>query len=228
MCRRQRAGLRQHAASAQAGIDKTAASVLAVALESVASVRARWGRELLGVDRAFTLLFTVEYVLRLVSVQRPGAYARSFFGIVDLLAVVPTYLSLVFTGAHSLLVIRTLRLLRVFRVFKLTRYVVEGNTLRRALRASRPKIVVFLWAVLSIVVIIGAMMYLIEGKENGFTSIPTSIYWAVVTLTTVGYGDIAPRTVSGQILATLLMVIGYAIIVPVVVEAGRISVAPRG
>lgn len=203
-------------------------SVLAVALESVPSVHARWGRELLAVDWAFTLLFTVEYVLRLVSVQRPWAYARSFFGIVDLLAVVPTYLSVVLPGAHSLLVIRTLRLLRVFRVFKLTRYVAEGDTLLRALRASRAKIVVFLWAVLTIVVIIGAMMYLIEGEENGFTSIPAAIYWAVVTLTTVGYGDIAPRTVPGRILASLLMVTGYGIIaIPTGIVTAELAGAQR-
>lgn len=196
-------------------------SVLAVMLESVASVRARWGDELRAIEWFFTLLFTVEYVLRLVSVQRPGEYARSFFGVVDLLAVLPTYLSLVVAGTGSLLVIRTLRLLRIFRVFKLARYVVEANTLLRALRASRPKIIVFLWSVLSIVAIIGALMYLIEGEEHGFTSIPTSIYWAVVTMTTVGYGDIAPQTVAGQILASVLMIVGYAIIA---IPTGIVSV----
>jgi len=187
-------------------------SIFAVMLESVSSVRARWGGELRAVEWFFTVVFTVEYVLRLACVGQPLQYARSFFGIVDLLAVVPSYLSLILPGTHSLLVIRTLRLLRIFRVFKLARYVVEANTLVRALRASRPKIIVFLWSVLSIVVVIGALMYLIEGEENGFTSIPTSIYWAVVTMTTVGYGDIAPRTVGGQILATLLMITGYAVI----------------
>lgn len=187
-------------------------SILAVMLESVASIRAQRGDELRAVEWFFTLLFTAEYGLRLASVQRPLQYARSFFGIVDLLAILPTYLSLLLPGAHSLLVIRTLRLLRIFRVLKLARYVVEADTLLRALRASRPKIIVFLWSVLSIVVVIGALMYLIEGEENGFTSIPTAIYWAVVTMTTVGYGDIAPRTVAGQLLATLLMVTGYAII----------------
>jgi voltage-gated potassium channel len=200
-------------------------SVFAVLLDSVASVRARWGGELHAIEWFFTLLFTVEYLLRLATVRRPGEYARSFFGVVDLLAVVPTYLSLVFTGAQSLLVIRTLRLLRVFRVFKLARYVVEGDTLLRALRASRPKIVVFLWSVLSIVVIIGSLMYLIEGEEHGFTSIPIAIYWAVVTMTTVGYGDIAPHTVLGQILATLLMVTGYAIIA---IPTGIVSVELAG
>lgn len=187
-------------------------SVVAVMLESVASIRARWGSELRAVEWGFTIAFTVEYVLRLLSVQRPLRYATSFFGVVDLLAVVPTYLSLLIPGTHSLLVIRTLRLLRIFRVFKLARYVGEGHVLLTALRGARAKIIVFLWTVLSLVVVIGSAMYLLEGEQHGFTSIPRAIYWAVVTVTTVGYGDIAPQTVPGQILASILMVIGYAII----------------
>jgi voltage-gated potassium channel len=197
------------------------ASVLVVILESVSSVRAQWGQVLRGLEWTFTILFTIEYVLRLLAVERPWRYARSFFGIVDLLAIVPTYLSVLVPGAHSLLVIRMLRLLRIFRIFKLGRYVGEAETLARALRASRPKILVFLCSVLAIVVIVGSVMYLVEGEEHGFTSIPVAIYWAVVTLTTVGYGDIAPQTVLGRILATALMITGYGIIA---IPTGIVSV----
>lgn len=196
-------------------------SVFAVVLESVAGVRAQYGGLLRALEWTFTLLFTVEYALRLLTVEHPWRYARSFFGIVDLLAIVPTYLSLLIPGTHTLLVIRTLRLLRVFRIFKLGRYVGEADTLARALRASRPKILVFLWAVAAITVIAGATMYVVEGEANGFTSIPVSMYWAAVTLTTVGYGDIAPQTTLGRILATLLMITGYGIIA---IPTGIVSV----
>ncbi|HYD47130.1 MAG TPA: ion transporter [Terriglobales bacterium] len=196
-------------------------SVLAVMFESVASVRAEYGPQLRATEWAFTALFTIEYLLRLAAVRRPLGYATSFFGIVDLLALLPTYLSLMIPGTQSLLVIRTLRLLRIFRVFKLGRYVGEADVLATALRASRPKIIVFLWSVLTIVVVIGAVMYLIEGEENGFTSVPVSVYWAVVTMTTVGYGDIAPRTAVGQILASALMIVGYGIIA---IPTGIVSV----
>jgi voltage-gated potassium channel len=196
-------------------------SVLAVMLESVAAVRQVHGRFLYTVEWVFTILFTIEYLLRLVSVRHPHRYAMSFFGVVDLLAVVPTYLSVVFAGAQTLLVLRVLRLLRLFRIFKLTRYVGEARQLRAALRASRYKIAVFLLAVFSVVVIVGAMMYLIEGPERGFTSIPRGIYWAIVTMTTVGYGDIAPQTVLGQTVAAILMIMGYAIIA---VPTGILSV----
>ncbi len=196
-------------------------SVLAVLLESVAAVRSDYGRHLRLIEWAFTALFSIEYALRLVAVRRPMQYVISFFGLVDLLAILPSYLSLLIPGAHSLMAVRTLRLLRVFRVFKLARYVGEADVLAAALRASRPKIIVFLWSVSTIVVIIGALMYLIEGEEHGFTSIPQSIYWAIVTLTTVGYGDIAPRTVPGQMLASLLMITGYAIIA---IPTGIVSV----
>jgi voltage-gated potassium channel len=154
----------------------------------------------------------VEYLLRLVSVPRPWRYAVSLFGLVDLLAVIPTYLSVVVPGAQSLLVIRALRLLRVFRVLKLGHHVGEALVLAEALKASRRKITVFLSVVLTVVVIIGALMYLIEGEEHGFTSIPLGIYWAIVTMTTVGYGDIAPQTVLGKILASALMITGYGVI----------------
>ncbi len=196
-------------------------SVLTVLLESVSSVRAQYGLELRAMEWLFTLLFTGEYVLRLYSVRRPGRYAVSFFGLVDLLAVLPTYLSLVVAGTQSLLVIRVLRLLRVFRVLKLAKYLGEANFLLAALRASRAKITVFLGTIMEIVLIVAALMYLIEGEATGFTSIPTAVYWAIVTMTTVGYGDIAPQTVAGQTLAAALMFLGYAIIA---VPTGIVSV----
>lgn len=187
-------------------------SVVAVCLETVDTIHASYRQAFFVVEWIFTAVFTVEYILRLVCVRRPLAYARSFFGVVDLLAVLPTYLSLVVPGAQSLLVIRILRLLRVFRVLKLGRFVGEGQVLLTAMRNSRHKIIVFLFAVLSLVVIIGATMFLVEGPSNGFTSIPRGMYWAIVTVTTVGYGDISPQTVAGQILASLLMIAGYGII----------------
>ena len=196
-------------------------SVATVILESVRQVREQYGDLLYALEWSFTLLFTIEYVLRLLSVRRPLRYATSFFGVVDLLAIIPTYLSIFVPGSQYLLVIRILRLLRVFRLLKLSEYVTEADTLRRALRASRRKISVFLSAVVLLVVIIGALMYVIEGESHGFTSIPVSIYWAVVTLTTVGYGDLSPRTPFGQMLASIVMIIGYGIIA---VPTGIVSV----
>jgi len=187
-------------------------SVLAVTLESIRGVRASYGAQLYAAAWAFTTLFTVEYALRLASVRRPLRYASSFFGVVDLLAIVPTYLSLLVTGSQYLLVVRILRLLRIFRVLKLAEHLTEADVLMRALRASRRKISVFLLTVLTMVVVIGTLLYVIEGEENGFTSIPVGIYWAVVTLTTVGYGDISPKTPVGQTLAAVVMVVGYGII----------------
>jgi voltage-gated potassium channel len=187
-------------------------SVFAVVLESVASIRQTYGNILRVSEWILTLLFTVEYILRLVCVSKPARYAVSFYGMVDLLAIVPTYLSLVLPGTQTLLVIRAIRLLRVFRVLKLGHYIGAGRSLGAALKASRQKITVFLCAVLTIVIIIGSLMYLIEGEANGFTSIPISIYWAIVTMTTVGYGDIAPKTVLGQLVASALMITGYAVI----------------
>ena len=187
-------------------------SVAVVLLESVPALRREHASTLRLAEWSFTVLFTVEYVLRLVCTRNPLRYASSFLGIIDLLAVVPAYLSLISSGTQSLAVIRALRLLRAFRVLKLTHYVGEGRTLLRALRASRPKITVFLVTVVIIVVIVGALMYLIEGEARGFTSIPLSMYWAIVTLTTVGYGDLAPTTVPGRMLASLLMILGYGII----------------
>jgi voltage-gated potassium channel len=205
-----------------------AASVAAVMLESVAPIRERYGRQLYLVEWFFTILFTIEYVLRLFCVRYPLRYARSFFGIVDLLAVLPTYLSALLPGAQSLLVIRVIRLLRIFRIFKLTRYLGEARTLTIALRASRHKIIVFVGGVLSIVIIMGALMYLIEGPASGFTSIPRGVYWAIVTMTTVGYGDIAPRTIIGQTVAAFVMILGYAIIaVPTGIVSAELVQATR-
>ena len=196
-------------------------SVGAVILESVSSFRANYGTLLKWIEWIFTLLFTLEYILRIFSVKKPLNYIFSFFGLVDLLAIVPTYLSLYFSGAHSLLVVRSVRMLRVFRIFKLGRYLGEADVLWAALKASRPKISVFLLSVLSLVLIMGTIMYLVEGDTNGFTSIPTGIYWAIVTMTTVGYGDVVPQTVFGQTLASILMIMGYAIIA---VPTGIVSV----
>ena len=187
-------------------------SVLAAMLDSVGEIHKRYGTLLYGIEWFFTILFTIEYLVRFSSVKNPFRYATSFFGVVDLLAVIPTYVSLFIAGTQSLLVIRILRLLRIFRVFKLARYLGEARLLLEALRASRAKITVFLGAVLSIVVITGTLMYLVEGPKNGFTSIPRSVYWAIVTMTTVGYGDIAPQTFLGQTLAAVVMILGYGII----------------
>jgi voltage-gated potassium channel len=202
-------------------------SVAVVMLESVASVRARAGPTLRALEWGFTIVFTFEYLLRLATVRQPLRYARSAFGVIDLLAILPTYLSVLLPGAQSLLVIRLLRLLRIFRVLKLAEYLRESRTLVQAMRASRRKISVFLLAVVTIVVVVGALMYVIEGERHGFTSIPISIYWAIVTLTTVGYGDLAPATSLGRGLSVLLMLTGYGIIaVPtgiVTVELTRAS-----
>ena len=187
-------------------------SVVVVMLESVPGIRAEYGSTLRTIEWIITILFTIEYILRLVAVGNPLSYALSFFGLVDLLAIVPTYLSFFIAGSQSLLVIRALRLLRVFRVLKLAHFVGEARMLHAALRASSRKIIVFLGAVLMIVLIVGSLMYLIEGPENGFTSIPESVYWAIVTMTTVGYGDIAPQTFIGKFLASLVMILGYGII----------------
>lgn len=201
-------------------------STLAVMLESVKEVEEQHGHLLRIVEWVFTILFSIEYLARIISVARPLRYVFSFYGIIDLLSILPTYLGLFFTNTRSLSVIRTIRLLRVFRIFKLARYLREGETLTRALKASRWKITVFLGVVLMICVIMGTLMYLIEGGNprapgEGFTSIPRSIYWAIVTLTTVGYGDIAPVTPLGQSLSSIIMILGYAIIA---VPTGIVSV----
>ena len=187
-------------------------SVLAVMLDSVSGIRARWGNLLQTVEWGFTILFSIEYLLRLICVGKPWKYAVSFFGVVDLLSVVPTYLSLILPASRFLLVIRILRVLRIFRVLKLLPYLKEAALLMRALRASRRKITVFLTTVMALVTIFGCVMYLVEGEANGFTNIPESIYWAIVTLTTVGYGDIYPKTGVGQAIAAIVMILGYSII----------------
>ena len=195
-------------------------SVVNVSLETVASVDARHHIALVTAEWVFTLLFTVEYALRLACVRTPRRYALSFFGIVDLLAILPTYLTLFIPGAHSFLIIRSLRLLRVFRVLKLARYLTEASALRHAMWASRAKVTVFLVSVLIVVMIVGAAMHLIEGGESGFTSIPQSMYWAIVTMTTVGYGDVSPQTPLGRFVAAVLMILGYSFII---VPTGIIS-----
>jgi voltage-gated potassium channel len=204
-------------------------SILAVVLESVRSIRESYGFYLEIAEWSFTALFTIEYVARLITAKRPKRYARSFFGIVDLLAVAPVYLSLLFGTAHAFSVVRSLRLLRIFRILKLSEYLGEATTMRIALAESLRKIVVFLFAVLTIVVIAGAMMYQIEGEAHGFTSIPAGMYWAIVTVTTVGYGDIAPKTVLGRMVASLLMIVGYGIIaVPTGIVSFELARASSG
>ncbi len=188
------------------------ASVLVIMLESVASVRAEYASLLRGAEWVFTVLFTIEYVTRLWCVGRPLTYAKSPLGLIDLLAVLPTYLSVLFPGGQVLPVVRILRVLRVFRILKLAHYVGEAGVLVRALKASRYKITIFVLTVVTITVIVGSLMYLIEGPENGFTSIPRGVYWGIVTLTTVGFGDIIPQTAWGQTLASVVMIMGYGII----------------
>jgi len=187
-------------------------SVAVVSLETVPNLPPAIAKSLRVVEWALTALFTIEYGLRLLAVRRPLAYAGSFFGVVDLLAILPSWIGLFFPGARVLLLVRALRLLRIFRIFKLARYVSEAQVITKALQASARKISVFLLSVCTIVIIVGSMMYLVEGPEHGFTSIPRSMYWAVVTLTTVGYGDIAPKTPLGQAIASLVMILGYGII----------------
>ena len=187
-------------------------SVAAVLADSVQSIHARYGRTLFILEWVFTGLFTIEYLLRLIVVRRQLAYATSFFGIVDLLTLLPSYLSLLIPGSQSLIVIRALRLLRVFRILKLPAYLEEARYLRVALRSARRKITVFVFTVLMLVLIVGSLMYLVEGPDNGFDNIPISIYWAIVTLTTVGYGDLAPQTPAGRALASVVMILGYGII----------------
>jgi voltage-gated potassium channel len=187
-------------------------SVTVIILESVSEFRVRFAQYLLPLEWFFTIVFTLEYVSRLWTVPNKRKYIFSFFGIIDLLSILPSYLALFIPGAHSLMIIRVIRLLRIFRILKLTRFVGEGQYLVTALKASKHKIIVFLFTVVTTVIIMGTFMYLIEGPEHGFTSIPRSIYWSIVTMTTVGYGDIAPRTDLGQLFASVLMILGYGVI----------------
>jgi len=203
-------------------------SVVSVLLDSVARIHARHGELLYVVEWFFTILFTVEYALRLWCIQHPVRYARSFYGIVDLVGILPTYLSVLFAGTQYLLVVRILRVLRVFRVLRMVHFVGEATLLTEALKASSRKIIVFISTVLALVVVFGCLMYLIEGADSGFTSIPKSIYWAVITLTTVGYGDVAPVTPLGQAFATIVMILGYGIIaVPTGIVTLELSEAHR-
>lgn len=199
-------------------------SILLVMLESIDSFTAKYGDWLLMLEWILTIVFTAEYILRLYSVYHPWKYARSFFGIIDLLAILPTYIAFFFGGAQAFLVIRALRLMRIFRVLKLGHFLSEGQYIASALRASLTKITVFLFFISILVTILGAIMYLIEGGTNdGFSNIPKSIYWAIVTLTTVGYGDITPVTAVGQFLSGIVMILGYAIIaVPTGIVTGEL------
>ena len=181
-------------------------------LGSVASFQAQYAQALYYIEWFFTLLFTIEYVLRLMCVRKPLLYAGSFFGIVDFLSIIPTYLSFLIPGVKYMLIIRIFRLLRVFRILKLSEYMGEAQILVDALNSSRRKIMVFLYGVFTLVIVFGSLMYVVEGSNSGFTSIPRSVYWAIVTITTVGYGDIAPQTPLGQLVASLIMIMGYGII----------------
>jgi len=188
------------------------ASVLAVILDSVASINEKWHGLLYILEWGFTVLFTLEYVLRLYCSPSTRGYAFSFFGLVDLFSILPTYIAFLWPGSVYLIVIRSMRVLRVFRILKLARYMGEANLLVRALLEARHKIFVFLYGLLILIIIFGSLMFLVEGQEHGFDNIPKSIYWAIVTITTVGYGDIAPQTAIGQFIAAAAMVVGYAII----------------
>ncbi|WP_028375680.1 ion transporter [Leeuwenhoekiella sp. MAR_2009_132] len=187
-------------------------SVALVMLESVANMQIKYGTYFYIGEWVITIFFTVEYILRVISIKKPSAYIFSFYGLIDFISTIPLYLSFFIVGTNALLTIRALRLLRVFRILKITRYIGEGNKLTKALKDSRPKILVFLFAVMILSVIAGTLMYIVEGPEHGFKSIPVSVYWCIVTLTTVGFGDIAPVTALGQFIAMVIMVLGYGII----------------
>lgn len=205
-----------------------ATSVIAVILESIPSVAAVHGKLLRQVEWGVTIWFTIEYIMRLITARSPLKYATGFYGIIDLLAVIPTYLSLFIVGSQSLIVLRAFRFLRIFTVFKLTRFVSEASVLITALRSSRRKIMVFMSAVITIALMMGTLMYLVEGEKSGFDSIPQGIYWAIVTMTTVGYGDLAPHSPMGKFLASCLMLIGYSIIaIPTGIVSVEIAAAHR-
>lgn len=204
-------------------------SIVAVMFDSVAEIRAQHGRTLYVIEWFFTLLFTVEYFARIISLGNPVRYMRSFYGLVDLVAILPTYLSLLLPGSQYLMVIRVLRLLRIFRILKLAQFLNEAEILLKAMRASLRKISVFLFVVLTLVLIFGSLLYLIEGDENGFTSIGVSCYWAITTLTTVGYGDLSPQTPLGRAVASVIMVMGYGVIaVPTGIVTAELVAPIRG
>ena len=184
-------------------------SIAVVIADSIAFLNQRWALAFDIAEWFFTTLFTLEYLLRLTCLKRPARYAFSFFGVVDLLAILPTYLALLIPASHALIDVRVLRLLRIFRIFKLTAYISEYQALLSALAASSRKIFVFISVVATVVIVMGSLMYVIEGPEHGFTSIPVSIYWAVTTMTTVGYGDISPQSPLGQFITSLMMLVGW-------------------
>jgi voltage-gated potassium channel len=197
-------------------------------LDSISSLHLRYERTFFILEWGFTILFTIEYLLRLICVKRPLLYVFSFLGIVDLLAIIPMYLSIFLAGAQSLLVFRALRFLRIFRIFKLTHFLSEISFLGSAIRSSAKKISIFMLVVVAIVIILGSIMYIVESNESGFTSIPESIYWAIVTITTVGYGDMTPVTPVGKLIASLIMLIGYSIIaVPTGILTTEIALMTR-
>ena len=187
-------------------------SVILVMLESVTSIDTHYHDFLYFGEWVITIFFTIEYILRIITVKKASNYIFSFYGIIDFLSTIPLYLSFILAGSNALLAVRALRLLRVFRILKITRYMGEANKLNKALRDSKPKILVFLFAVLILSIIAGTIMYLVEGEQSGFVSIPVSVYWCIVTLTTVGFGDIAPVTPLGQFIAAIIMIMGYGII----------------
>src|SRR6056300_191582 len=197
-------------------------SVILVMLESVSSIDLKYHDQLLFLEWVVTVLFSIEYILRIICIGRPKKYILSFYGVIDFLSTIPLYLSYIFSGSQVFLALRALRLLRVFRILKLVQFIGESSILLNALKKSRAKIAVFIYAVIILSIILGTLMYLIEGNESGFTSIPRSIYWTIVTLTTVGYGDIAPQTPLGQFIATIIMILGYGIIA---VPTGIVTVA---
>ncbi|QTD38093.1 ion transporter [Polaribacter batillariae] len=202
------------------------ASILFVILESVKSFDAKYHNFLNISEWVITILFSIEYILRIISIKKPFKYIFSFYGIIDFLSTIPKYLSFILIGTHSLVALRALRLLRVFRILKLGRYIGASNNLMLALKASRAKIAVFLFFVVIVCVILGTVMYMVEGEENGYTNIPVSIYWAIVTLTTVGFGDIAPQTALGQFISSIIMILGYSIIaIPTGIVSSEITSA---
>ncbi|MGZ5190452.1 MAG: ion transporter [Flavisolibacter sp.] len=204
------------------------ASILVVILDSIESLNRQYGHLFSTLEWIFTIFFTIEYILRLISIRRPWSYVFSFLGMIDLLAIIPSYLSIFFGGAQSLLVFRALRLMRVFRIFKLSHFVSEMRFLAVAMKSSLRKISIFMLIVVMLVIILGSVMYLVEEGKNGFESIPESIYWAIVTITTVGYGDITPVTTLGKFVASLIMLIGYGIIaVPTGIITTEMALAVR-
>ena len=203
-------------------------SIITVLLDSVSDYNKAFGDYLYIAEWIFTILFTIEYLLRMFCIRKPMSYVFSPFGIIDFLSIIPTYLSMILPGTQVLTVIRVLRVLRIFRILKLVQYVGEANYLINALIASKRKIFIFFFAVINIVIILGSIMYLIEGEKSGYTSIPKSIYWAIVTLTTVGYGDIAPETSFGQAVSALIMLIGYSLLaVPTGIITSELSIAKK-